>query len=155
MTMSPPGTGDGYILVTNASQTSHVDSLGVPVMEALTSESWTEVVSRLVETYLVHVGPMIPIVTREDMSDVTSLLVHAMAAVAAARRNCPKEIFETLRFIVKRDMSEQGQQFLSLVIHVADVSQKRLALPAAKTSKLFWFYQWWMSWLFNLEQQCL
>ncbi|MDA4778149.1 hypothetical protein NY592_14830, partial [Enterobacter hormaechei] len=54
----PEGSGDGWIDVSTST------SLDTPpaVHEALRSESWGEVASRLVEKFLAHVSPLIPIV---------------------------------------------------------------------------------------------
>ncbi|WVQ64297.1 uncharacterized protein L199_002459 [Kwoniella botswanensis] len=108
MIITPPDSGNGYMQVTTPNRPSP-DSSDPPshVIEALRSPSWTELVNRLAETFLVHVSPLIPIVTREDMPEVTQTLCHAMAAVAAARRNCPKEIFDCLNYIVTQEMYEQ------------------------------------------------
>ncbi|WWC93139.1 uncharacterized protein L201_008106 [Kwoniella dendrophila CBS 6074] len=107
MIISPPESGDGYILVTSPIQAPPSVDPPSHVVEALRSPSWTEVVNRLMETFLVYISPLIPIVTREEMPEVTQTLCHAMAAVAAARRNCPKEIFDCLNYIVTQEMYEQ------------------------------------------------
>nr|XP_019048188.1 hypothetical protein I302_01953 [Kwoniella bestiolae CBS 10118]OCF27118.1 hypothetical protein I302_01953 [Kwoniella bestiolae CBS 10118] len=108
MVVHPPESGNGYMRIIIPNRPPP-DSSDPPshVLEALRSPSWTEVVNRLVETFLVHVSPLMPIVTREDMPEVTQTLCHAMAAVAAARRNCPKEIFDCLNYIVTQEMHEQ------------------------------------------------
>ncbi|KAK4685961.1 hypothetical protein P7C73_g4178, partial [Tremellales sp. Uapishka_1] len=105
---SPASSNDGYILVASA-QSGSVPSHEPPpsVLDALRSDNWTEVVSRLVETYLTHYTPLIPIVNKDDMSGAKQLLLLSMAAVAASRSNCPGEIFETLRFVVRKGLFEQ------------------------------------------------
>ncbi|WRT63193.1 uncharacterized protein IL334_000096 [Kwoniella shivajii] len=107
MQVTPADSGNGYILVTAPSRPMLPSEPPAHVIEALNTPSWTEVVNRLVETYLVHISPLIPVVTRQDMPEVTQTLCHAMAAVAAARRNCPKEIFDCLNYIVTQEMYEQ------------------------------------------------
>ncbi|WWC67325.1 uncharacterized protein I206_101233 [Kwoniella pini CBS 10737] len=107
MAITPPDTGNGYMLVTTQNQSPPSNDPPSHVIEALRSPSWTEVVNRLVETYLVHISPLLPIVIREDMPEVTQTLCHVMAAVAAARRNCPKEIFDCLNYIATQEMYEQ------------------------------------------------
>lgn len=109
MHYTPPGSSDGFMLIAKDSKAPQFPSPPVPVMDALSTDSWSEVVSRLVETYFVDISPMIPVVTREDMGDASPTLVHAMAGVAAGRRNCPKEIFDTLRYIIKKHLDEQGE----------------------------------------------
>ncbi|WWC57580.1 uncharacterized protein I303_100112 [Kwoniella dejecticola CBS 10117] len=107
MIMSPPESGNGYMQVTTQNQNPPSADPPSHVIEALNSPSWTEVVNRLVETFLVNVSPFIPIVTRGDMPEITQTLCHVMAAVAAARLNCPKEIFDCLNYIVTQEMYEQ------------------------------------------------
>ncbi|WVQ94141.1 hypothetical protein IAU59_001219 [Kwoniella sp. CBS 9459] len=107
MRISPPNTGDGFMMITTEAQPPPSPDPPVHVIEALHSPSWPELVSRLVETYLAHVSPLIPIVTRGDVGEAHATLCHAMAAVAAARRNCPKEIFDCLSFVVQQEMLEQ------------------------------------------------
>lgn len=104
---SPSDSRDGFILVTVDAE-PEVHDPATPVLQALRSESWNEVVARLVETFLASTSPRIPIVVREEVSEASPLLLHAMAAVAATRRNCPKEIFAALRSIVRKEMLEQG-----------------------------------------------
>ncbi|GFZ44515.1 hypothetical protein JCM24511_02238 [Saitozyma sp. JCM 24511] len=103
---SPSDSRDGFILVTVDAE-PEVHDPATPVLQALRSESWNEVVARLVETFLASTSPRIPIVVREEVSEASPLLLHAMAAVAATRRNCPKEIFAALRSIVRKEMLEQ------------------------------------------------
>ncbi|WVQ84270.1 hypothetical protein IAT38_006422 [Cryptococcus sp. DSM 104549] len=107
MYSTPPDSGDGFILVATEPLAPPSSDPPPHVVEALHSPSWNEVVNRLVETYLVHVSPLIPIVLREEMSEASLLMTHAMAAVAAARKNCPKEIFDCLQYILKQEMYEQ------------------------------------------------
>ncbi|OCF34902.1 hypothetical protein I316_03449 [Kwoniella heveanensis BCC8398] len=107
MRISPPNSGDGYMMITTESHPPPSPDPPVHVIEALHSPSWPELVSRLVETYLAHVSPLIPIVTRDDVGQAHATLCHAMAAVAAARRNCPKEIFDCLNFVVQQEVMEQ------------------------------------------------
>ncbi|WVQ74303.1 hypothetical protein IAR50_003900 [Cryptococcus sp. DSM 104548] len=74
------------------------------VTEPFHSPSWNEVVNRLVETYLSHSSPLLPVFVREDMDKAEQHIIHAVAAVAATRRNCPKEIYDWLKFILKQEM---------------------------------------------------
>ncbi|WVF66525.1 hypothetical protein IAT40_001265 [Kwoniella sp. CBS 6097] len=107
MRISPPNSGDGHMIITTEVHPLPSPDPPVHVIEALHSPSWPELVSRLVETYLAHVSPLIPIVTRSDVGEAHGTLCHAMAAVAAARRNCPKEIFDCLSFVLQQEMLEQ------------------------------------------------
>jgi hypothetical protein len=105
---SPSDTRDGFMLVTvDAEPFTHDPAM--PVLQGLRTDSWNEVVTRLAETFLATTSPRIPVVVRDEVSEASPLLLHAMAAVAAARRNCPKEIFEALRSIVRKEMYEQGE----------------------------------------------
>ncbi|ODN73332.1 hypothetical protein, variant [Cryptococcus amylolentus CBS 6039] len=104
MHMPFPDSGDGYIQVTSPPLPPSSTDPPPHVMEAFHSPSWNEVVNRLVETYLSHVSPLLPIVVREDIETAEQHLIHAVATVAATRRNCPKEIFDCLKYILKQEM---------------------------------------------------
>lgn len=101
----PEGSGDGWIDVSTST------SLDTPpaVHEALRSESWGEVASRLVEKFLAHVSPLIPIVTRIEVSSAGDPLLHAMAAVVAARSSVPPVVFDALRHLVKCEIEDNGE----------------------------------------------
>ncbi|WWC90207.1 uncharacterized protein L201_005140 [Kwoniella dendrophila CBS 6074] len=103
----PPESSDGYILATAVIQPSIFSDPPSHVLETTQSPRWTEVVETLVETFLAEISSLIPIVTREDMTRATPILCHAMAAVAAARRGCPKEIFDCLNHILTQEIQEQ------------------------------------------------
>ncbi|KAK8844790.1 hypothetical protein IAR55_006640 [Kwoniella newhampshirensis] len=107
MHITSPDSGDGFMLVSSETNLSSSSEAPSHALEALRSPSWNEVVNRLVETYLVHVSPLMPILLREEMGEASQSMIHAMAAVAAARSNCPKPIFDCLRLIVKQEMHEQ------------------------------------------------
>lgn len=109
----PSVDGDGFILVTTETTTSStVYGQAVEpqpyVFEALRSPSWKEVVNRLAMTFIDHISPFMPVVVRGEMDEVGQLALYAMAGVAAARRDCPREIFDCLRYIIMQEILNRG-----------------------------------------------
>lgn len=105
--------GDGFMLITTECTTFEtIDDQAVEpppyVFEALHSPSWKEVINRLAMTFIDHISPFIPVVIRTEMGEVGQLVLYAMAGVAAARRDCPKEIFDCLRYIIKQEIHDRG-----------------------------------------------
>jgi hypothetical protein len=75
--------------------------------DLMSPETWTLVVNRLVEAYFAHETELLPVVLPgEEGEDAT--LGTAMAAISAARRDCPNEIFWTLRGMLNREIAEKG-----------------------------------------------
>lgn len=104
--------GDGFMLITTECTTFEtIDDQAVEpppyVFEALHSPSWKEVINRLAMTFIDHISPFIPVVIRTEMGEVGQLVLYAMAGVAAARRDCPKEIFDCLRYIIKQEIHDR------------------------------------------------
>ncbi|KAL7423626.1 hypothetical protein Q5752_001207 [Cryptotrichosporon argae] len=99
--VTPAESGDGYVLCAGDGAPP---APRPPFLDVVQSDSWGEVVSRLAETFLVHVGPLVPVVARDDMAAATPGLLHTMAAVAAARTNCPQQIFETLQHLLRKEI---------------------------------------------------
>jgi len=77
-------------------------------MEMLDSSTWSDISSRLVETFLVHTAAIIPVVTRAEVPTASQALLNAMAAVAAARSGVPMPVFEVLRHVVQREIEVNG-----------------------------------------------
>jgi hypothetical protein len=98
-----------HMLVTLDTSTLPISEDDSAMLRSLRAVSWDEVVSRLVEVYLAQVSPTMPIVVREEMMNAGSTLRHAMAAVAATRKACPKEVFVALRYILRRDIATKGE----------------------------------------------
>ncbi|KIR75240.1 hypothetical protein CNBG_9317 [Cryptococcus deuterogattii R265] len=108
----PSVDGDGFILVTTETTTSSTvygQAVEPPpyVFEALHSPSWKEVVNRLAMTFIDHISPFMPVVVRGEMDEVGQLALYAMAGVAAARRDCPREIFDCLRYIIMQEIHDR------------------------------------------------
>lgn len=98
-----------HMLVTMDTSTLPLSEDDSAMLRSLRTVSWDEVVSRLVEVYLAQISPTMPIVTREEMMHAGSTLRHAMAAVAAARKACPREVFVALRYILRQDIATKGR----------------------------------------------
>lgn len=105
-------SGEGYMLVAPPDYSVPPTGVPSPVPDSMRTE-WNQVVARLVEGFLSHVAALLPVVTREELEvegvQSPQLLRYAMAAVAAARSDCPKEIFDALRHLIKKGLTEEGK----------------------------------------------
>ncbi|KAF7796719.1 hypothetical protein EIP86_007902 [Pleurotus ostreatoroseus] len=62
-----------------------------------------DVVEKLVNAYFQDVAPLLPVITREEFlanSPPPPILLYAMCLVAAARREVPQAVFESIRYAV-------------------------------------------------------
>lgn len=136
----PTSQGDGTILAAFDSAAADAGP-PLPIPDALRSDSWHEVISRLVETFFSKIAPLLPIVERDEGDEAGDLLRLAMAGVAASRRNCPKEIFETIRQLLKQEMidndvaSDPTRQNVQILLTTCLIEDLRftggLAAPAS------------------------
>lgn len=92
------------------------------VLDVLRSDSWGEVASRLVEKFLGHVVPVIPIVVCGEVGVASGPLLHAMAAVAAARSDVSPLVFEALRYLTHKEVNDLGM-FLRVCGYIAESLQ--------------------------------
>ena len=91
-------TGDGFIQVLEPNQDdSH--SLTKPV----DSRVERDVIEKLVNLYFTEVSPLLPVLTQSEFILHTSpppILLYSICLVAAARRDVPQTVFESLRVAV-------------------------------------------------------
>jgi hypothetical protein len=62
-----------------------------------------DVIEQLVNSYFTHVAPMLPVVTQAEFLATpkpTPVLLYSMCLIAAARREVPSKIFDSIRFAV-------------------------------------------------------
>lgn len=91
-------SGDGLIL---AEKPTNDDQLPVlPKPSDLHIER--DIVEKLVNTYFAETAPLLPIVTEAEFlaySNPPSILIYSMCLVAAARRDVPQKVFDSIRYI--------------------------------------------------------
>lgn len=107
-------TSPSCVAVTLDPSTLPISNNDAAMLRSLRAVSWDEVVSRLVEVFLAQVAPTMPIICRQEVTDAGPTLRHAMAAVAAARKACPREVFVALRYILRRDIVAQGESLVQM-----------------------------------------
>lgn len=62
-----------------------------------------DAVEKLVNAYFTDVAPLLPVITREEFlanSPPPPILLYSMCLVAAARREVPQSVFESIRYAV-------------------------------------------------------
>lgn len=91
--------GDGLITVqkpaTEEQQTAHPKQIDLHIEK--------DVIEKLVNSYFTDVAPLLPVVTQAEFLSNTNpapVLLYSMCLVAAARREVPAKIFDSLRFTV-------------------------------------------------------
>jgi hypothetical protein len=91
--------GDGLITVqkpaTEEQQAAHPKQIDLHVEK--------DVIEKLVNSYFTDVAPLLPVVTQTEFLSNTNpapVLLYSMCLVAAARREVPAKIFDSLRFTV-------------------------------------------------------
>jgi hypothetical protein len=92
-------SGDGLITVqkpaTEEQQISHTKPIDLHIEK--------EVIEKLVNSYFTDVAPMLPVVTQAEFLSTPNsppVLVYSMCLVAAARREVPSKIFDSIRYAV-------------------------------------------------------
>lgn len=91
--------GDGVIRVHEPQQGELQLALPKPVDLHIERD----VVERLVNAYFVEVAPLLPVVTRDEFiasSPPPPVLLYAICLVAAASRDVPQNVYESLRYAV-------------------------------------------------------
>ena len=107
MVIGSGATGGDHIAVT-APRPSLLD-IDTSLIDPLEMDSRSEMITRLVESYVTHVDFLFPIVSVDDSKRCSPGLSHAMAAVAATRRDCPQKVFDALRETVKQEIEDNGE----------------------------------------------
>jgi hypothetical protein len=82
-------------------------------LHMIRSSAWALTVQKLVEAYFVETAPLLPIVDGRhdfDGEDNLGLLEHAMALVASTGKDCPKDVFDALRWTVNTEVERQGER---------------------------------------------
>lgn len=91
--------GDGVISVQNMP----LDDKQMPHPSPMDLRLDPEVIQRLVNAYFIDISPMLPIITQaEFLSDPSPppILLYSMCLVAAARREVPQSVFDSIRYAV-------------------------------------------------------
>ncbi|TFK54750.1 hypothetical protein OE88DRAFT_1642088 [Heliocybe sulcata] len=91
--------GDGIIQITEPDRGEPVANLSKQIDPRIERE----IIQKLVNAYFMDVSPLLPIVTQSELlSNATPppILLYSMCAVAAAKRDVPQTVFDTLRHAV-------------------------------------------------------
>ena len=91
--------GDGVISV----QTMSLDDKQTPHPKPVDLRLDREVVQKLVNAYFRDIAPILPIVTQTEFLSNPSpppILLYSMCLVAAARREVPQSVFDSIRYVV-------------------------------------------------------
>lgn len=78
----------------------------------MSSDTWNLIIDRLVEAYYAHETELLPIVLPGEAEPSTTLTI-AMASISAARKDCPNEIFWSLRALLNKEITENGESISS------------------------------------------
>jgi hypothetical protein len=93
--------GDGVIQIKRSEEASKKDPV-LPKPIELNVEP--EMMQQLVNAYFTDLAPILPIITREELlstSPPPPILLYSIALVAAARREVPHDVFDSLRHQVQ------------------------------------------------------
>ena len=91
-------SGDGLILVQKPASD---DQQSMPKPSDLHIER--DIIEKLVNAYFADVAPLLPVVTQAEFlaySNPPSILIYSMCLIAAARRDVPQKVFDSIRYIV-------------------------------------------------------
>ncbi|KAN0077222.1 Fungal specific transcription factor domain containing protein [Tylopilus felleus] len=90
--------GDGIISVQSMPSDEQV-----PHPKPMDSRLDPEIIQKLVNAYFNHISPMLPIITQAEFLSNPSpppILLYSMCLVAAARREAPQTVFDSIRYAV-------------------------------------------------------
>ncbi|EPQ58008.1 hypothetical protein GLOTRDRAFT_136812 [Gloeophyllum trabeum ATCC 11539] len=91
--------GDGLIQIAEPDRSEPATALPKPIDPRIERE----VIQKLVNAYFAEVCPLLPVVTQSELLSSPSpppILLYSMCAVAAAKRDVPQTVFDTLRHAV-------------------------------------------------------
>lgn len=109
--------GDGLIQVEKPTQTEQSLSLPKPIDLRIERE----VVEQLINAYFAEVAPILPIVTQAEFlanSSPPPILLYSMCLVAAARREVPQSVFDSIRYAVNGVIKAEDVMSTPTVVNV-------------------------------------
>lgn len=92
-------SGDGLIQV----QKPHSDEQNLAMTKPIDLRIERDVVEKLVNAYFTEVSPMLPVITQAEFllhPSPPPILLYSMCLVAAARREVPQSVFDSIRHAV-------------------------------------------------------
>ncbi|KAK1922920.1 hypothetical protein DB88DRAFT_511496 [Papiliotrema laurentii] len=107
------GPGAGFISI-ERDKADDEEASRSTFLHMIRSSAWALTVQKLVEAYFVETAPLLPIVDGRhdfDGEDNLGLLEHAMALVASTGKDCPKDVFDALRWTVNTEVERQDVLF--------------------------------------------
>ncbi|KAF8660606.1 hypothetical protein AX16_001585 [Volvariella volvacea WC 439] len=100
-TFEVSATGDGVIQVQKP--TTQEQQQQAPHLKPVDLHIERDVIEKLINAYFNDVSPLLPVITREEFlanPNPPPILLYSMCLVAAARREVPQSIFDSIRFAV-------------------------------------------------------
>jgi hypothetical protein len=110
-------TGDGLIQVHKPDGEEQPMSLPKP----LDLRIERDVIENLLNGYFQDVAPILPVITREEFLSTTSqppILLYSMCLVAAARREVPQNLFDSIRYAVNGVMKADDVLSTASIVNV-------------------------------------
>ncbi|KAF5336237.1 hypothetical protein D9758_014368 [Tetrapyrgos nigripes] len=80
-----------------------------------------EVVEQLVNAYFTEVAPLLPVITQQEFlshSTPPPILLYSMCLVAAARREVPQQVFDSIRYLVNSIMKTDDVLSTASIVNV-------------------------------------
>jgi len=108
--------GDGLILLQKPANENQPD---LPKPSDLNIER--DVIEKLVNAYFSEIAPLLPIVTEAEflaLSNPPSILIYSMCLVAAAQRNVPINVFDSIRYIVNSLLKAEDVLSTASIVNV-------------------------------------
>lgn len=110
-------TGDGLIQIQKPSNEEHKQAISKPVDLHIERD----VVEQLVNAYFADVAPILPVVTKAEFlanPNPPPILLYSMCLVAAARREIPQTVFDTIRYAVNNIIQKEDVLSTASIVNV-------------------------------------
>lgn len=118
-------TGDGFIHVRDRSST-HSPRSPSPSAGAFPSSTLPldrTLVEKLINSYFTHIAPLVPVLTQSEFLALSDpqpppILLYSVCLVAAAQRDVPENVFESLRTAVNELIKSEDVLCTASVVNV-------------------------------------
>ncbi|KAL4266176.1 Carbohydrate Metabolism and Transport Regulator [Pleurotus pulmonarius] len=110
-------TGDGLIQIQKPSNEEHKQAISKPVDLHIERD----VVEQLINAYFADVAPILPVVTKAEFlanPNPPPILLYSMCLVAAARREIPQTVFDTIRYAVNNIIQKEDVLSTASIVNV-------------------------------------
>jgi hypothetical protein len=110
-------SGDGLIAVKKPTADEQASSLSRPVDLRIERD----VLEQLINAYFTEIAPMLPVVTQAEFlanPNPPPILLYSMCLVAAARREVPQAIFDSIRYTVNNVLKADDVLSTASIVNV-------------------------------------